>query len=80
MLGYNGKFLEVNLSDASFRDVSFSDEILRDYVGGRALAAKILCDRLVDKWGVVDPLGAENILLFLPGPFTGYFPGGRWGR
>jgi aldehyde:ferredoxin oxidoreductase len=25
----------------------------------------------------LDPLGPENILLFMPGPFTGYFPGGR---
>ena len=77
MLGYNGKFLEVNLSDSSFKNTSIADNTLREYVGGRALAAKILCDRLIDKWDIVDPLGPENILLLLPGPFTGYFPGGR---
>jgi aldehyde:ferredoxin oxidoreductase len=77
MLGYNGKILEVNLTDGAFKDTTFGDDVLRDYVGGRALAAKILCDRLLDRWQTVDPLGPENILLLLPGPFTGYFPGGR---
>ena len=77
MLGYAGKFLEVNLSNGTFKDVVFEDELLKNYVGGRGLAAKILCDRLVSKWDEVDPLGPENILLLLPGPFTGFFPGGR---
>ncbi|MDH5690351.1 MAG: aldehyde ferredoxin oxidoreductase, partial [Candidatus Bathyarchaeota archaeon] len=27
------------------------------------------------KWETIDPLGPENILLVLTGPFTGYFPG-----
>jgi aldehyde:ferredoxin oxidoreductase len=46
-------------------------------MGGRALAAKILSERLLSKWETVDPLGPENLLFFMPGPFTGYFPGGR---
>jgi aldehyde:ferredoxin oxidoreductase len=77
MLGYTGKFLEVDLSQASFRDVVLDNELLKDYVGGRGLAAKILCDRLIHKWEEIDPLGPDNILLFLPGPLTGFFPGGR---
>jgi len=77
MLGYAGKFLEVDLSQANFRDVVLDNELLKDYVGGRGLAAKILCDRLIHKWEEVDPLGPDNILLFLPGPLTGFFPGGR---
>jgi aldehyde:ferredoxin oxidoreductase len=77
ILGYAGKFLEIDLSDGNCKNVKIQDELLRDYVGGRALAAKILCDRLISKWDQVDPLGPENILLFLPGPFTGFFPGGR---
>lgn len=75
--GYAGKFLEVDLGRDSFKNVVLDDDWLRDYIGGRGLAAKILCDRLIDKWDEIDPLGAENILLFLSGPFTGYFPGGR---
>jgi len=77
MLGYAGKFLEVDLSQADFRDIVLDNELLKDYVGGRGLAAKILCDRLIHKWEEVDPLGPDNILLFLPGPLTGFFPGGR---
>lgn len=42
MFGYNGKLLEVNLSNSSFKDVTVPDEWLRDYIGGRALAAKNL--------------------------------------
>jgi aldehyde:ferredoxin oxidoreductase len=77
ILGYAGKFLEVNLSTGKIKEVKFDDEVLRDYVGGRGLAAKILWDRLGSNWEKIDPLGPENILLFLTGPLTGYFPGGR---
>jgi aldehyde:ferredoxin oxidoreductase len=77
ILGYAGKFLEVDLSHGTFKTVTFDDELLKDYVGGRALAAKILCDRLIDEWDELDPLGPDNLLLFLPGPLTGFYPGGR---
>jgi aldehyde:ferredoxin oxidoreductase len=75
--GYAGKFLEVNLSDEKIRETRFDDEVLKDYVGGRGLAAKILWDRLGEKWESIDPLSPENILVFLTGPLTGFFPGGR---
>jgi aldehyde:ferredoxin oxidoreductase len=77
ILGYAGKFLEINLSDGTFKEVTFDDEMLKDYVGGRGLAAKILCDRLIGEWEELDPLGTDNVLLLLPGPLTGFFPGGR---
>jgi len=75
MRGYAGKFLEIDLSSRNVKDTKFSDEVLRDYIGGRGLATKVLWDRLGRKWETVDPLGPENILLVLTGPFTGYFPG-----
>lgn len=75
--GYAGKHLEIDLSKGKIRESEFGDDVLRDYVGGRGLAAKILWDRLGRKWEKVDPLGPENLLLFLTGPLTGYFPGGR---
>jgi len=77
MLGYTGKFIEVNLSNENSKNVTIDEAWLKDYVGGRALAAKILCDRLIHKWQEVDPLGPDNILLFLTGPFVGFYPGGR---
>jgi aldehyde:ferredoxin oxidoreductase len=77
ILGYAGKFLEVNLSTGKIKEASFDDDVLKDYVGGRGLAAKILWDKLGNRWQKIDPLGPENVLLFLTGPLTGYFPGGR---
>jgi aldehyde:ferredoxin oxidoreductase len=77
ILGYAGKFLEVNLSTGEIKKIAFADEILKDYVGGRGLATRILWDRLGSKWETIDSMGPENILLFLTGPLTGFFPGGR---
>jgi aldehyde:ferredoxin oxidoreductase len=76
-LGYTGKFLEVDLSEGSFKHVTLAEGWLKDYVGGRALAARILCDRLLGEWEDLDPLGPGNLLLLLPGPLTGFYPGGR---
>lgn len=39
--GYAVKFLDVNLSTDKIGEQIFGDEILRGYVGGRGLAAKI---------------------------------------
>jgi len=77
MYGYAGKFLEVNLSTEEIKDVTFDECVLRQYIGGRGLATKILWDRLGDRWENIDPLGPENILLVLTGPLTGFFPGSR---
>lgn len=77
MLGYAGRILEVNLSTERVQIRSFNEEILREFIGGRGLATKILWDRLGEKWETVNPIGEENLLLFLAGPLTGFFPGGR---
>ncbi len=77
ILGYAGKFIEVDLSNQTIRQIVFNEEVLLDYVGGRGLSAKILWDRLGGKWAEVEPLGPENILLLLTGPLTGFYPGGR---
>jgi aldehyde:ferredoxin oxidoreductase len=77
MKGYAGKFLEIDLTNRDIKEIELPDEVLRDYVGGRGLATKILWDRLGEKWDIVDPLGSDNILLVLTGPLTGYFPGAR---
>jgi len=77
MHGYAGKLLEIDLTNQKVREVSLSEDVLKSYIGGRGLAAKILWDRLGQKWETVDPFSPENILLTLTGPLTGYFPGGR---
>ncbi len=77
ILGYAGKLLEVNLSNGKTKELQLDDDLLKDYIGGRGLATKLLWDRIGGKWELVDPLGPENILLFMTGPLTGFFPGGR---
>ncbi len=75
--GYAGKYLEVDLTRGKVKDTTFEDEVLEAYFGGRGLAAKVLWDRIGDRWPKVDPLGPENIFLALTGPMTGFYPGGR---
>ena len=75
--GYAGKFLDIDLSEEKIREVSFPEDVLRRYIGGRGLGARILWDRLGSRWEEVDPLGPENLFLALTGPLTGYFHGAR---
>jgi aldehyde:ferredoxin oxidoreductase len=75
--GYAGKFLEVDLTSEEAKDLVFEEQVLKEYIGGRALAAKILWDRLGESWDRLDAYSPENILLALTGPLTGYYPGMR---
>ncbi|MBS7605431.1 MAG: aldehyde ferredoxin oxidoreductase C-terminal domain-containing protein [Candidatus Bathyarchaeia archaeon] len=77
MRGYSGKLLEVDLTTGNIKENRISEGVFRQYIGGRGLAAKILWDRLGERWEEIDPLGPENILLMLTGPLTGFIPGGR---
>ena len=75
--GYTGKFIDIDLSGGTVTETCFQEDLLRQYVGGRGLGAKILWDRLGSRWETVDPLSPENLFLALTGPLTGYFHGAR---
>jgi len=75
--GYAGKFLEVDLTREKTRNITFDDATLEAYFGGRGLAAKILWDRIGERWPEVDPLGPENVFIALTGPMTAIYPGTR---
>jgi aldehyde:ferredoxin oxidoreductase len=75
--GYAGKLLDIDLTAEKISKITIEEEVLRNYIGGRALAVRILWDRLGDRWETIDPLGPENLFLALTGPLTGYFPGMR---
>jgi aldehyde:ferredoxin oxidoreductase len=75
MRGYAGKFLEIDLSNRTIEEKKVPDNVLKDYIGGRGLATKILWDQLGSEWERVDPLSSENLLCVFTGPLTGYFPG-----
>ena len=75
--GYAGKLAEIDLTKDRVSQTRIDENVLRQYIGGRGLGARILWDRLGARWEKVDPLGPENLFLTLAGPLTGYFHGTR---
>jgi hypothetical protein len=63
-----GKVLRVNLSEGTVGEEDVKEKLLRDYIGGRGYASKVLYDELPAN---TDPLGPENKLIFCNGPLTG---------
>ncbi len=68
MLGYRGKILKVDLESGEFSDLAIDPQMAREYIGGAGYACRILYDMIDSE---TDPLGPENPLLILTGPFTG---------
>ena len=68
VFGWNGVFLQVNLSKNKAIAESYDAHLALNFLGGRGFAAKILWDKL--KPGV-DPLSPENKFVFAAGPLTG---------
>ncbi|MCL2865749.1 MAG: aldehyde ferredoxin oxidoreductase family protein [Lachnospiraceae bacterium] len=66
--GYCGKFLRVNLTTSEIKEEQFSEEVLRQYIGGSGLGAKIVCEETDEN---TDPLGPDNVLCVFTGPFVG---------
>jgi len=66
--GYIGKILFVDLSKNKLKDEALDEKLSRQFIGGYGIGARILFSQ--QKAGV-DPLGPDNILGFLTGPFTG---------
>lgn len=66
--GMNGRWLRVGLSDGSLKIIEVSEELYKEYLGGRGLASYILFKEL--KPGI-DPLGPENKLVFATSVITG---------
>jgi len=75
--GYAGKFLDVDLSKEKIGDITFGNEVLEAFFGGRGLAANILWDRIGKRWRKIDGLDPENVFLALTGPMTAIYPGAR---
>jgi aldehyde:ferredoxin oxidoreductase len=69
-----GKLLRVDLTSGRITVEDIRSDWLRDYLGGRGLAARYLYDELDPQ---VDPLSPANKLIFATGPLTGTpVPGG----
>ena len=65
----SGKLLDVDLSAGEVSERAIDEGVLRDYVGGSGLAAKLFVDDDVPV--DCDPLGPDNNLYLITGPFTG---------
>jgi aldehyde:ferredoxin oxidoreductase len=63
-----GKMLFVDLTSGECHDETLDPGLCRDFLGGYGLGARILYERMP---AGADPLGPDNLLGFVTGPFTG---------
>jgi aldehyde:ferredoxin oxidoreductase len=68
MFGWHGVGIKVDLSRDKISVEDLDETILKSYIGGRGLGAKILYDELKPN---INPLDADNKLIFATGPLTG---------
>lgn len=74
MAVYEGKILEVNLTNGTVKSSTVDKGTLRKFIGGSGLAAKLFFDRVPPD---VDPLSEGNVLFVMTGPVSGTnLPGG----
>jgi len=66
--GYMGKVALLDLSSRTVSDYPWSDTERRLYLGGKAMASKIMFDNFTGK---ETPLGEENMIVITTGPLTG---------
>ena len=66
--GYMGKVLLLDLSTRSVSPYIWTDRDREKYIGGKAMASKILYDNLT---GRETPFGEENLIVIATGPLTG---------
>lgn len=66
--GYMGKIGLLDLNTMEFGEYPWTDEDREKYVGGKAVASKIMYDSFD---GSENPLGEENIIVISTGPVTG---------
>lgn len=66
--GYCGKTLRINLTTGDITHQTFDDDTLRKYIGGSGLGAMIVAKETDE---TTDPLGPENVLCVMSGPFAG---------
>jgi aldehyde:ferredoxin oxidoreductase len=68
MYGYHGRFLEVDITAGTTKELPLPEEMLEKYIGGATLAAALVYERVSED---LDPLSPQNPLVLSTGPFTG---------
>lgn len=76
--GNHGKLLRINLSERKSSVEEIDEDILKETIGGKGLATRVMSKELNPK---VDPLSAENKIYFVTGPTsdTNLAPSSRYG-
>lgn len=77
LYGYAGKYLRIDLTKNKIEIKETPEKLVRKYLGGVGLGAKILWDELNPD---IPPLSPENKIIFLTGPVNGtlFPPSGRY--
>jgi aldehyde:ferredoxin oxidoreductase len=74
MAGFAGRIIEVNLTTGAIKKATIGQDVLRKFIGGSGLGAKLFFDGVSPD---VDPLSGDNTLFLTTGPVTGAnIPGG----
>ncbi len=68
MFGYHKKLLRVDLSSRKVKVEDLDEALIRKYIGGLGIEAKILYEETGPQ---TDPLSPENELIAMTGPYTG---------
>ena len=68
MKGYMGTILKIDLTRSKVQKEDLNEAWAKQFVGGSGLGAKYLFELTDEK---TDPLGPENPLILMTGPFTG---------
>ena len=68
MPGYHGKILAADLSKKETSVIAIEERVAASFLGGSGYASRLLYDLLDSS---CDPLGPNNMLLFMTGPLTG---------
>ncbi len=63
-----GKILDIDLSSGKVKTTEIKDDVLRKFIGGAGLAAKLFFDRVPPD---TEPLSANNVLFLMAGPLSG---------
>ncbi len=75
--GYMGKIVKVDLSTRDINIESIDEKVARKYLGGKGYGTYLAYQYIkeYERKGIspkdIDPLGKENVLIFLTGPGTG---------
>ena len=73
MAGFEGRMLNVNLSNGTTTKSKIDRDTLRKFIGGSGLAARLFFDSVSPD---VDPLSPDNAIFIVTGPVSGTnFPG-----